>query len=592
MIGDEWVDVVLYSMGLQGVSSFPVAFFFLVMFTAGWVILRNVIIASILYLFYRRILIDAGAGKNGPANLVEQDSGGSSGPPLRRSGSSNLFPSRDTSVHFLESPLSSNASPVSSSVSSSSFAEGLVRRDSRLSRSSLRTLARPQSSHIIQKDGCLDKESRKLKQYNARYFLLDSEGTLTWWRGEDQVAKKGEINLLTEEVTAEMVEKVYKQGTVTSNRFRITSSLYNLNLEAPSSEDAREWVDAVKDAVEALKALKALGKHDGGDESERLSTLMHTMKEEIRAGSYLLHNVLLHDCVRAEEVTEWLISNNWAFHEAQAIQLARKLESTQQLLCVLKAPPRCWTVSLSRQTFTNSSIHPSILFGHSREFMEDTVVREPLRDMRSNYRWASEVLEPEKLAFINDASLYRFNVPLKETPVLDSGQEIWRRYFRTQRQQEKKKVIQRQQNDIGSGKSLGCFLPTNRFRAICVEIVTNPYFDWAVLVTVALSALILACDAPDTSKAVSNFVLWGDYTVTLLFVLEMMLKIVAMGFYFGQGTYLKDSWNVLDFLIVLISILSIYLSQGTTAEVCLVPVFPRYQSCLLCCYCFLYTSLL
>ena len=39
--------------------------------------------------------------------------------------------------------------------------------------------------------------------------------------------------------------------------------------------------------------------------------------------------------------------------------------------------------------------------------------------------------------------------------------------------------------------------------------------------------------------------------LTGLFTVEMLLKIVVYGFVFGDVAYLRDSWNVLDFFIVI-----------------------------------------
>lgn len=40
------------------------------------------------------------------------------------------------------------------------------------------------------------------------------------------------------------------------------------------------------------------------------------------------------------------------------------------------------------------------------------------------------------------------------------------------------------------------------------------------------------------------------YLFLAAFTIEMSLKIVAYGFVIGPGTYLRDHWNQLDFLIV------------------------------------------
>lgn len=45
------------------------------------------------------------------------------------------------------------------------------------------------------------------------------------------------------------------------------------------------------------------------------------------------------------------------------------------------------------------------------------------------------------------------------------------------------------------------------------------------------------------------FQMFDDF-IFVFFALEMSVKMIAMGVY-GRGTYLADSWNRLDFFIVL-----------------------------------------
>jgi len=44
--------------------------------------------------------------------------------------------------------------------------------------------------------------------------------------------------------------------------------------------------------------------------------------------------------------------------------------------------------------------------------------------------------------------------------------------------------------------------------------------------------------------------------ISIIFIVEAVVKIVVLGFLFGKETYLKDAFNVLDFIIVFFSILS------------------------------------
>jgi Trk-type K+ transport system membrane component len=47
-----------------------------------------------------------------------------------------------------------------------------------------------------------------------------------------------------------------------------------------------------------------------------------------------------------------------------------------------------------------------------------------------------------------------------------------------------------------------------------------------------------------------------DCFTTAIFTLEAILKIVTLGFLFcGKNSFLRNSWNILDFIIVIFSII-------------------------------------
>ena len=48
-----------------------------------------------------------------------------------------------------------------------------------------------------------------------------------------------------------------------------------------------------------------------------------------------------------------------------------------------------------------------------------------------------------------------------------------------------------------------------------------------------------------------------DYFFTVAFIIEMSIKLVALGLIMDDGSYLRDNWNRLDFFIVLSSIVEI-----------------------------------
>jgi len=82
---------------------------------------------------------------------------------------------------------------------------------------------------------------------------------------------------------------------------------------------------------------------------------------------------------------------------------------------------------------------------------------------------------------------------------------------------------------------------------------------------IIINSIMLAIDNP-LSDPESNgivFVSYLDNCFTILFTIECMIKIVAMGFLFnnielnkkGISPYVRDPWNMLDFVVVVASLL-------------------------------------
>jgi hypothetical protein len=74
---------------------------------------------------------------------------------------------------------------------------------------------------------------------------------------------------------------------------------------------------------------------------------------------------------------------------------------------------------------------------------------------------------------------------------------------------------------------------------------------------ILLNSITLALEDPtsDETTPTAQFI---DDLFLFLYSVEMCLKIVGLGFFFGKGTYLKDPWNILDFVIVGSAYLTIF----------------------------------
>jgi len=48
-----------------------------------------------------------------------------------------------------------------------------------------------------------------------------------------------------------------------------------------------------------------------------------------------------------------------------------------------------------------------------------------------------------------------------------------------------------------------------------------------------------------------------EYVFAAIFFTEFVLKVIALGFIFEPKTYIRDGWNIVDFLTVISSIISL-----------------------------------
>ena len=114
------------------------------------------------------------------------------------------------------------------------------------------------------------------------------------------------------------------------------------------------------------------------------------------------------------------------------------------------------------------------------------------------------------------------------------------------------------------GKALFVFSTENKFRVICKNLVQHQNFDNVILFLIAFSTILLTLETPRMDpKGQKAFVLKNiDYVISAVFLMELIIKNIVYGYIInGQGSYMRDAWNILDFTIVCISIISIVLQD-------------------------------
>jgi hypothetical protein len=85
---------------------------------------------------------------------------------------------------------------------------------------------------------------------------------------------------------------------------------------------------------------------------------------------------------------------------------------------------------------------------------------------------------------------------------------------------------------------------------VASAIISTKTFDNISILVIMLNSMVMMSEDP-TNIEPHSFYGFVDKIFLILYSIEMVLKILGLGFIFGKKAYLQDSWNLLDFVIVL-----------------------------------------
>ncbi|CAG9569826.1 unnamed protein product [Danaus chrysippus] len=129
---------------------------------------------------------------------------------------------------------------------------------------------------------------------------------------------------------------------------------------------------------------------------------------------------------------------------------------------------------------------------------------------------------------------------------------------------------------IPNASSFFIFSPTNRFRVFCYKMSSSSTFGNIILVCIMLSSAMLAAEDPldAVQKGFRNWLLSQfDMFFTGIFTLELFLKLVTYGLVLHRGAFLRSAFNVLDMLVVCVSLISMSFKSGSISVVKILRVF-------------------
>lgn len=117
------------------------------------------------------------------------------------------------------------------------------------------------------------------------------------------------------------------------------------------------------------------------------------------------------------------------------------------------------------------------------------------------------------------------------------------------------------------GDSLFVFGPRNWLRVQLTAFVTWPPFDYFILLVIFCSSVTMAIENPTNSAELESALNTAGQVFTTIFCVEMLFKCIAYGFVHWEGSYLRDPWNWLDCLVVIVSVASWILEVYSTNKV-------------------------
>jgi hypothetical protein len=123
-------------------------------------------------------------------------------------------------------------------------------------------------------------------------------------------------------------------------------------------------------------------------------------------------------------------------------------------------------------------------------------------------------------------------------------------------------------------KSYFLFSKTNILRKSCHTLSQNIIFENFLLILIILNSLKLVWDTyllNEPSDSIKSKISNGlDTAFTICFDVEFLVKSISFGFVLSSDAYLRDNWNKLDFVIVVMSTIDIAI---TSIDIPVIKVF-------------------
>ncbi|XP_062302272.1 sodium channel, voltage-gated, type I like, alpha b isoform X2 [Osmerus eperlanus] len=98
--------------------------------------------------------------------------------------------------------------------------------------------------------------------------------------------------------------------------------------------------------------------------------------------------------------------------------------------------------------------------------------------------------------------------------------------------------------------------PTNAFQGCVFDFITKQAFDIVIMILICLNMVTMMVETDNQTEDMDNILDWINLVFIVLFTGECVLKMISLRHY-----YFTIGWNVFDFVVIILSIVGMFLSE-------------------------------
>uniref|UniRef100_A0A4W6BSM4 Sodium channel protein n=1 Tax=Lates calcarifer TaxID=8187 RepID=A0A4W6BSM4_LATCA len=98
--------------------------------------------------------------------------------------------------------------------------------------------------------------------------------------------------------------------------------------------------------------------------------------------------------------------------------------------------------------------------------------------------------------------------------------------------------------------------PTNAFQGCVFDCITKQAFDIVIMILICLNMVTMMVETDDQTPEMDKILYWINLVFIVLFTGECVLKMISLRHY-----YFTIGWNIFDFVVVILSIVGMFLSE-------------------------------